>query len=75
MKRFSQWILTFGFVMFFLTMLPQLLLADPGDPNCDPLDPSCPIDGGLWLLLLIGAAYGVKKILDFRKVKTDTDPR
>ena len=37
------------------------VFGQPGAP------PATPIDGGLGLLLAGGAAYGVKKIRDFRK--------
>lgn len=48
--------------------LPLIVSAQgPGDPNCDPLNPACPIDGGLSALLAIGAGYGIKKIRDARK--------
>ena len=70
MKRFAQWILTFGFLMFFLTSLPQMLLAQ-ADGGCDPLDPACPVDGGVVLLLIIGAVYGIKKITDSRRAKAE----
>lgn len=33
--------------------------GDPSDPNCDPLDPSCPIDDGLLFLLVGGLGYGL----------------
>ena len=68
MKRFSQRFLAFGFVMFLLTLLPQFLFAQ-ADGGCDPLDPGCPIDGGVVFLLLTGAIYGVYKILDYKKAK------
>ena len=43
--------------------------ADKGLPpgDCDPLDPKCPIDGGLSALLALGAGYGIKRIRDARK--------
>lgn len=37
--------------------LPTVLIAQPGGP------PATPIDGGLSLLLAVGGAYGLKKIL------------
>ena len=37
---------------------------DGGD---DPDDPGVPLDGGLSLLLAAGAAYGGKKVVDYRK--------
>jgi hypothetical protein len=38
----------------------------PGDPG-GGTDPDIPIDGGASLLLAAGAAYGAKKLADFRK--------
>ncbi|MEO6681603.1 MAG: hypothetical protein ABIN48_02155 [Ginsengibacter sp.] len=38
-----------------------------GDPGCDPLDPKCPIDGGLSALLVLGAGYGIRKVRKARK--------
>jgi hypothetical protein len=38
--------------------------AQQGDPGMPGGDPDVPIDGGVGLLLLAGAAYGVKKIKD-----------
>jgi len=37
------------------------------DPGCDPSDPSCPIDGGLVLLLATGVGYGIIKFMFTRK--------
>lgn len=39
--------------------------------DCDPLDPTCPIDGGLSALLIIGAGYGIKKV---RQAKKEVNP-
>jgi hypothetical protein len=44
--------------------------SDP-DPGCDPLDPACPIDGGLSALLVLGAGYGIKKVRDARKTSNN----
>jgi hypothetical protein len=32
-----------------------------GDAGCDPLDPACPIDGGVSLLIAAGIGLGAKK--------------
>ncbi len=32
----------------------------PEDPGCDPADPTCPIDGGVSLLLAVGIGLGAK---------------
>ena len=37
----------------------------------DPDDPEIPLDGGISLLLAAGAAYGVKKVRDLRKSKSE----
>lgn len=39
----------------------------PSDPGCDPLDPACPIDGGLSLLIAAGIGIGAKKAYDLKK--------
>lgn len=64
-----------------LLTLPYSMHAQPQDPNqgqggatpTDPPppdgDPGAPIDGGLGILLAAGAAYGVKKYRDGRKVQ------
>jgi hypothetical protein len=44
--------------LFFIV---GIALAQPS-----PLSTSAPIDGGLSLLLAAGAAYGAKKVYDFR---------
>lgn len=57
----------------FSCMCLPLLVSAQTDPGCAPdcncrLDMSiCPIDNSVWILLLIGALYGVKKIRDARK--------
>lgn len=37
------------------------------DPGCDPLDPACPIDGGVSLLIAAGIGLGAKKALSQHK--------
>ncbi len=53
--------------ILLIMMMPMFLMAGPGDPDCDPLDPTCPIDGGISALLILGAGYGIKKVRDARK--------
>ena len=62
MKRIAKWLLILGLVMIVFTCLPICANAQIIDPNCDPLDPKCPIDGGLGVLLATGIAYGIKKV-------------
>ncbi len=54
-------------LLLLLIGLPSLVNAQIINPGCDPLDPKCPIDGGLSLLIAAGAGYGIKKIRDSRK--------
>ncbi len=65
MKRFPKWLLMFCFILTIFICLPAIVHAQ--DPNCDPLDPKCPIDGGLSALLVIGVGYGIKKVRDARQ--------
>jgi hypothetical protein len=73
MRRFSKIFWLFSVVTFVLTALPFISFAQLGNPGCDPecncrADHTiCPIDSGVWILLLIGIAYGVKKVWDVRK--------
>ena len=49
--------------------LPPDGISEDGDsfpPNCMP-PPCVPIDGGIVFLIAAGAAYGSKKIVDYRK--------
>jgi hypothetical protein len=48
-----------------IVVFPSLLMAQPPDGGCDPLDPACPIDGGLSLLIAAGIGLGAKRA--FRK--------
>jgi hypothetical protein len=75
MKKVLTSFLLLSLLLFILMCLPALVSAQPGDPGCDPgcncrADGSiCPIDGGLSLLLAIGAGYGIKKARDIKKNK------
>lgn len=55
--------------MIILIFIPALVQGQIGNPGCDPLDPTCPIDGGLSLLLAAGVGYGIKKARNSRKNK------
>lgn len=46
---------------FLLLLLPGIGVAQLDDPGCNPLDPACPIDGGLSLLIAAGIGLGAKK--------------
>lgn len=68
MKKFAKYFLALGLIMIILICIPVLVHAQT-DPNCDPLDPGCPIDGGVGILLAAGIGYGIKKAKNLRKIK------
>lgn len=49
--------------MLLAVVLPLNSIAAPPDPDCDPLDPLCPIDGGITLLIAAGIGLGAKRAL------------
>ncbi len=71
MPHVSKKIFSF-IVLICISALPMVAFAGgPGDPGCDPLDPACPIDGGLGILLAAGIGLGAKKAYNARKKKED----
>jgi len=56
-KNFTR--LIFVLSIIFISTIP--VFAQGPDPGCDPLDPSCPIDGGISLLIAVGIGLGAKK--------------
>ena len=69
-------------VLSFLLSLGLTLLADPPLPPADPSSGGgggpvgAPIDGGLGILLAMGAAYAGKKYYSYRKEKkAETDKK
>ncbi len=67
------------FVFVSLIMLAQVTFADPPAPppghgsSGDGQPVGAPIDGGLSILLVMGAAYGGKKLYQARKEKKEAD--
>ncbi len=59
-------------LMISLLILPSLVFAQPGFGDDVP---DVPIDGGLSVLLAAGAAYGVKKVRDRKKVEKSESPK
>ena len=63
-----------GISLTLMLSTPALVKADPGpdpEPPCvgpDPQTGECPIDSGLLLLIAAGAGYGIKKVVDSRKI-------
>ena len=62
------------FLRLIFTLCAFLLVGVVFGQPPFPIDPpSAPIDGGLSWLLAAGAAYGAKKIYDYRKDKEQDD--
>ena len=63
----------------FLTGIILIMLLLPfsgfcqGDPGCDPLDPACPIDGGVSLLIAAGLGLAAKRA--YKKDKSDPEAK
>lgn len=60
MRKSSKYFLQISLIVFFILFSSTAAFADI-DPSCDPLDPDCPIDGGVSLLIAAGIGLGVKK--------------
>ena len=62
-------------IVFFLAMPLTMLAQTPPHPNGGnapgttntPVGGGAPIDGGFTIMLVLGAAYGAKKIFKFKK--------
>lgn len=67
MNRYKKYVLSFGIVLMMSLINPLKMMAQPADPGCDPLDPACPIDGGVSLLIAAGIGIGAKKAYNLRK--------
>ncbi len=50
-------------------LLPAIMFAPPVPPGPGNTSPVTPIDAGLGFLLIAGASYGVKRVMDSRKEK------
>ena len=61
-KNYKKIILVFGIIVLILLALSiSLPVRADVDPGCDPTDPTCPIDGGVSVLVAIGIGLGYKK--------------
>ncbi len=74
-RKFKVIILLFLFLQLGLSVTVRAG-ADPYcDPDCNCInnDPNqvCPIDGGVVALIVLGAAYGIKKVVDNRKTEAN----
>ena len=70
MKQYTKWLIIPAVLLIIFCFAPSLLFAQ-GDPGGDP--DVVPVDGGLSILAAAGVAYGVKKIRDYRKKKSEVD--
>ncbi len=59
-------LLVTGSILILLFLAPLSGFCQ-GDPGCDPLDPACPIDGGLSLLIAAGVGLAAKKAYKSQK--------
>jgi hypothetical protein len=66
MNKFRKYIFLLGFIFIAGLLNPNDSIAQ-SDPGCDPLDPACPIDGGVSLLIAAGIGIGAKKAFDLKK--------
>jgi len=64
--RSLQFLVTTCLILICM-LAPLAGIAQGSDPGCDPLDPLCPIDGGLSLLIAAGIGIGAKKAYDAKK--------
>jgi hypothetical protein len=63
----KQMMMLGALVVFLTVFTPLNIWADPPGGGCDPLDPACPIDGGLTLLIAAGIGLGAKKAMNNKK--------
>lgn len=71
MTKIKQFLVMSGIVILISLIQPLHSFAQVSDPGCDPLDPSCPIDGGISLLIAAGIGLGAKKAWDNKKNQAD----
>lgn len=61
-------------LLLFLCIVTVAIAAD-GDPGLPGGDPDVPLDGGVSLLVLAGAVYGVKRIREINKRSPDKEKK
>ena len=66
MTRIKKSLLIISLIIISCLTVPLTSKAQ-GDPGCDPLDPACPIDGGLSLLIAAGIGLGAIKAFENNK--------
>ena len=63
MRSMRKLLMIVSIALIFAVVLPLNTIAGPPDAGCDPLDPLCPIDGGITLLIAAGIGLGAKRAL------------
>lgn len=74
MYKVRNLLMATGLLFVGLLISPMKTTAQLPDAGCDPLDPACPIDGGLSLLIVAGIGIGAKKAYDQRKKRNEDAP-
>ncbi|MCC5905453.1 MAG: hypothetical protein JJU13_04560 [Balneolaceae bacterium] len=64
MKTFFYFFAIILISVLIISVLPELLSAQPAPPPLPDKPAQTPIDGGLGLLAAAGGAYAIKKIKD-----------
>ncbi len=67
MNNLRKKLYTLCIIAAFITA-PLLSFAQI-DPGCDPDDPTCPVDGGVSLLIAAGIGLGARKAYQLKKGK------
>jgi hypothetical protein len=62
MKTMGKMKIMTGLIVIVLMLSATACFATI-DPGCDPLDPGCPIDGGVSLLIAAGVGLGVRRAM------------
>ncbi|WP_293870415.1 hypothetical protein [Flavobacterium sp.] len=56
-------------VVFFLKNTAVFADAGPPPPSSPPPPPGLPVDGGLYILLMLSLCYGIYKLIKLKNIK------
>jgi hypothetical protein len=59
-KRVLQIVISTMLMVALFTF--QIKADGPGDPGGDPDVPETPLDGGIWILMIVLLIYGIRKL-------------
>lgn len=63
-NKYKKWGFVAAIVLLFtIGISVKSFAVPPENPGCDPADPTCPIDGGVSLLLAVGVGIGAKNAM------------